>query len=75
MLLQQSVSVLTNKVKMARKRTREDILDLIFDSDAESDSGSDSLSDSNEEAHLPENLAGCDRSEEPAIPVNDDLDV
>ncbi|ROL45245.1 PiggyBac transposable element-derived protein 4 [Anabarilius grahami] len=37
---------------------------------AESDSGSDSLSDSDEEAHLPENLAGCDRSNEPAVPDN-----
>ncbi|XP_067225208.1 piggyBac transposable element-derived protein 4-like [Chanodichthys erythropterus] len=55
---------------MARKLTREDILDLIFDSDAESDSGSDSLSDSDEEARLPENLAGCYRSNEPAIPDN-----
>ncbi|KAF4114322.1 hypothetical protein G5714_004545 [Onychostoma macrolepis] len=56
---------------MERKLTRDDILDILFDSDAESGSSSDGpLSESNEEAHLPENLAGCDRSVAPAIPDN-----
>uniref|UniRef100_A0A8C1Q7F3 PiggyBac transposable element-derived protein domain-containing protein n=1 Tax=Cyprinus carpio TaxID=7962 RepID=A0A8C1Q7F3_CYPCA len=56
---------------MERKLTRDDILDILFDSDTESGSGSDrQLSDSDEEAPLPENLAGCDRSEAPPISDN-----
>ncbi|KAL1276968.1 hypothetical protein QQF64_023641 [Cirrhinus molitorella] len=56
---------------MERKLTRDEILDILFDSDAESSSDSDrQLSDSDEEAHLPENLACCDHSEAPAIPNN-----
>ncbi|KAF4118064.1 hypothetical protein G5714_000115 [Onychostoma macrolepis] len=56
---------------MERKLTRDDILDILLDSDAESGSSSDGqLSESDEEAHLLENLAGCDRSEAPAIPDN-----
>ncbi|KAK9976455.1 hypothetical protein ABG768_021660, partial [Culter alburnus] len=38
---------------MARKLTYEDILVLIFDSDAESDSYSDRLSDNDEETYRP----------------------
>ncbi|KAF4114288.1 hypothetical protein G5714_004511 [Onychostoma macrolepis] len=58
-------------VNMERKLTCDDILDILFDSDAEPGSSSDGpLSESNEEAHLPENLAGCDRSEALTIPDN-----
>ncbi|RXN28340.1 piggyBac transposable element-derived 4-like protein [Labeo rohita] len=56
---------------MERKLTRDEILDILFDSDAESSSDSDrQLSDSDEETHLPENLSACERSEVPAIPDN-----
>ncbi|RXN17129.1 piggyBac transposable element-derived 4-like protein [Labeo rohita] len=56
---------------MERKLTRDEILDILFDSDAESSSDSDrQLSDSDEETHLPENLSACERSEAPAIPDN-----